>query len=55
MSSSLVSVPGHRASTEVQADYLDQILRNSRRELRPPRGNLVGTVSRTYSTKGAAR
>ena len=28
--SSLVSVPGHRASTEVQADYLDQILRNSR-------------------------
>src|SRR5699024_7003035 len=42
MSSSLVSVPGHRASMEVQADYLDRILRNSRRELRPPRGTWWG-------------
>src|SRR5699024_5611706 len=52
MGSSLVCVPGHRASTEVQADYLDQILRNSRRELRPPRGTWWGPCrARTRSTK----
>src|SRR5699024_4958161 len=39
---SLVPVPGDRVSTEAQTDYLDQILRNSRRELRPPRGTWWG-------------
>src|SRR5699024_11789491 len=42
MSPSLVSDPGHRASKGACTDYLDQILRNSRRDLRPPRRRLKG-------------